>query len=301
MLIVSLALHVGVALGIALPYFHSPRVARAASPPAAPIMLLRSRETFANSELAPAKTAIPSVQALPIAPVPALARKIVFASPAPSFALEANPNAHLKPLPPEAVLSPTPAPHLKSSDGVVFILDISGSMYEPYAGSTRLAFARQTLARQIRELKDGKPFAITLYAQHACASGPLVAACDATRDAAVRFIMRDVDCGGGTNLPAGLNSAEQLRPGSLVIVSDGDLNTTAFNLATQARAILGAEGHCPSVAIIAIAPRSNKGDELLLQSLADQQGGTYQTEQAGEATELVTSMTSITKPSSAAP
>ena len=47
---------------------------------------------------------------------------------------------------------------------MVFILDISGSMYEPYAGSTRLAYARQTLSRRIRALKDGTPFAITLYA-----------------------------------------------------------------------------------------------------------------------------------------
>ena len=93
---------------------------------------------------------------------------------------------------------------------MVFILDVSGSMYEPYAGSTRLAYARQVLSERIQALKDGTPFAITLYAERTRTSGPLVAANNATRDAAVRFIMQDVDCGGGTNLPLGFSSAQKI-------------------------------------------------------------------------------------------
>ena len=42
--------------------------------------------------------------------------------------------------------------------------------YEPYAGTTRLAVARQALDRQILALKDGTPFALVLYAQRAIAS-----------------------------------------------------------------------------------------------------------------------------------
>ena len=217
-------------------------------------------------------------------------------TPPPALALETNPNAHLRALPPEAVLSPSPAPQLNSANGVVFILDISGSMYEPYAGSTRLALARQTMGRRIRALKDGTPFAITLYAAHARNSGPLVAANDATREAAVRFIMRDVDCGGGTNLPVGFASAQQLHPGALVLVSDGDLNISAYNLATQAGGILGPEGHCPGLTIVGIAPRVNAGADRLLQNLADTQGGSYCAQQLEGATELVTSAASVTKP-----
>jgi Mg-chelatase subunit ChlD len=308
MLLASLALHVGLAMGIALFYFHgatTPVVALSeATTPAATVMLLRSEETPTFSQAASAK---PTVSRSIVMNQPAALPLVEKALPAPTvmpppaLALEANPNAHIQALPPEAVLSPNRAPHLNSANGVVFILDISGSMYEPYAGSTRLAFARQTLCRQIRALKDGTPFAITLYAQRACASGPLVAANNATRAAAVRFVMRDVDCGGGTNLPAGLATAQQLHPGALVLATDGDLNTTAFNLMSQALDILGPEGHCPGLTIVGIAPRANTRDERLLQGLADQQGGTYCAEQFEDNTELVTSASGAIKPASATP
>ena len=135
----------------------------------------------------------------------------------------------------------------------------------------------------------------------ACNSGPLVAANDATREAAVRFIMRDVNCEGGTNLPAGLASAQQLHPGALVLVSDGDLNTTEVNLMTKARGILGAKGHCPGLTIVGIAPRLNTEAEQLLEGLADQQGGTYDAEDFDGNSELVTSASSVIKPASATP
>jgi len=291
MLMVSLALHVSVAAGIVLSFFHGTAALAVASPeattPTATVMLLRSQETPARPFQHPAaaqpavarSVVISQPAALPSPAQPMVEKAPPAVTPPPALAIEANPNAHVRALPPEAVLSPSPAPHLNGADGVVFLLDISGSMYEPYAGSTRLAFARETLSRRIRALKDGAPFAVTLYAQCARASGPLVAANDATREAAVRFIMRDVDCGGGTNLPAGLASAQQLHPGALVLVSDGDLNISAFNLATQARDILGPEGHCLGLTIIGIAPRANAGDERLLQGLADQQGGSYHAEQ----------------------
>jgi hypothetical protein len=113
--------------------------------------------------------------------------------------------------------------------------------------------------------------------------------------------MRDVDCGGGTDLPAGLAFAQQLRPGALVLVSDGDLNISAIKLRTKARGILGPQGHCPGLTIVGVAPRSDTGDERLLQGLADQQGGTYCAEQLEGNTDLVTSASSTTKPASATP
>jgi hypothetical protein len=171
-------------------------------------------------------------------------------------------------------------------------------MYEPYAGSTRLALARQELARRIEALKDGTPFAITLYAQNARNSGPLVAAGNATRDAAVRFIMRDVDCGGGTNLPAALASAAGLHTGSLVLASDGDLNIAAYKLQTAVQAILGT-GH--GLTVIGIGPRPNTTAEPLLQGLADQQGGVYIAQQFQRNSRLLTSATDSTAAASATP
>ncbi|SRR5258707_52173 len=286
MLIVSLAIHGGVAMGIALTYFHAPAawVATSSKVKSTSLVLLRSEETpdfqqplrsvTANPPLARAPVALPS----PVQPV-AQKAAIVAATPPSSLALEANPNAHVRALPPEVILSPSPAAHLNGKDGVVFVLDISGSMYEPFAGSTRLAFARQALSRRIRALADGTPFAITAYAEHARNSGPLVAAGDATREAAVRFIMQDIDCGGGTNLPAGLASAQELEAGAIVLVSDGDLNISHVDLKTKARDILGPEGHGPALTIVGICPRPNTEARQLLQGLADQQGGTYHSAQ----------------------
>ena len=124
----------------------------------------------------------------------------------------------------DALLSPSKAPHVNSRLGVVFILDISGSMYERYESSTRLALARQILTQRIHDLPDGTPFALTVYGETARRSGPLVLTNNATREAAIYFLNQEYDCGGGTNLPAGLDLAQQLDAGSIVLITDGDLN-----------------------------------------------------------------------------
>lgn len=288
MLVVSLALHGVVAAGIALTHFHVTSASTLASTDgkAITLILLRSEETpdfqqplAAPSILNPIRSKVSTALSSPAQPVVEKIIPTPTITPPPSLALEANPNAHVRALPPEAVLSPSPAPHLDGKNGVVFLLDISGSMYEPYAGSTRLAFARQVLAQRIKALKDGTPFAIAIYAQTARTSGPLVAASNATREAAIRYVMQDVDCGGGTNLPAGLESAAQLQAGTIMLASDGDLNISQFNLMAKARDILGPEGQCPKLVIIGIGPRPNTTARQLLQGLADQQGGTYCAEQ----------------------
>jgi len=303
MLIVSLALHVGVAGGIVLTHFHTTAatVTTSSEVKAPTLILLSSEETPDLQQPAAARMVAfhPSAPAaLPPLAQPAAEKKLPtpVATPSPSLALEANPNAHIRALPPEAVLSPSPTPHLNGRDGVVFVLDISGSMYEPYAGSTRLAFARQALSQRIRALADGTPFAITVYAERARNSGPLVAAGDATREAAVRFIMQDIDCGGGTNLPAGLASAGELEAGNLILVSDGDLNISQSDLDTKARSILGPEGHCPGLTIIGIGPRPNTEAKRLMEGLADQQGGTYHTEQFEGEGLLTSNKSEVTTP-----
>ncbi len=228
-------------------------------------------------------SASPKIPAVPGVPVQ------MSATTPPKPSTEANPNANVPALPPEAVLSPTPPPALDGRGGVVFILDVSGSMYEPYAGATRLAFARAALAQQVSALKDGTPFAIILYALNATASGPLVAASDATREAAVRFLQRDVDCGGGTNLPAGLAAAQQLHAGQFVLVTDGDLNISSHDLLSKSRDILGEAGKCPALTVIGIAPRANTTADHLLRGLASQGAGAYSIEQANGEVPLLTS------------
>jgi hypothetical protein len=219
-----------------------------------------------SKEISPGHPAAPHpAQPPPPAPsVAATAKAAPKPAPAPTPVVPANP---------DMVMSGAGGPHL-SGGGVVFVLDISGSMYEAYAGATRLALARKFLDRQIAALPDGMPFAITLYGETTHRSGPLVRASNATRDAAQRFLGEDFDCGGGTDLPAGLATAEDLHPAGVVIVTDGDLNIADDKLMSEARRILGHPG--PQLAVVAIAPRRGTDAQELLRDLAHQQIGTYQ-------------------------
>ncbi len=295
MLTTSLALHLGVVLGILFGHSLATTATVATASPAQTVsLILLGSEN--NPDLRQPVSVIPLAASLPVTTAPSPVPEIPPApqakseptAPPPSFALEANPNAHLRALPPESILSPAHAPHLDGHNGVVFLLDVSGSMYEPCAGSTRLTFARETLSQRLRALKDGTPFAIILYAESSKCSGPLVAASPATREAAIRFINRDVNCGGGTNLPDGLAWAKQLHVGSLVLITDGDLNMKLPELLSKARDLMGPEGRCPSLAIVGISPRPHTGDGDMLKSLADQQGGTYRAENFESDTELLT-------------
>lgn len=282
MLLVSVALHLGLATGVALSYLHWHQASAPALPQAkaSTLILISSQTRMPEPQnlvhSAPAVSSVtpslPKSSPTPSIPTPASSSVAdIKSDPAP--VVEANPNANI-PLPkPEASLAPSPPPVLNGHDGVVFILDVSGSMYEPYAGSTRLSYARQMLTQQIRALKDGTPFAITLYALNAHRSGPLVAANPTTREAASRFILEDFDCGGGTNLPAGLASAQELHPGRIVLLSDGDLNTTETDLLSKAHELLGEPRSGPALTVLTIYPRPNTNAERLLQGLADLQNG----------------------------
>jgi hypothetical protein len=276
LLLVSTALHVGavvIFLVAALPSVSHPL---GASSPEVPSMLLQLRSEASISHTITVSIPLP-IQTREKGTVPILSKSESLAdksAPAPNaLALKDRPKpSSLR----DAILSPSPAPRVNSRAGVVFILDISGSMYEPYAGSTRLALARQILTQRIRNLADGTPFAITVYGETALRSGPLVPANDATRDAAVYFLTQEHACGGSTNLPVGLALAQELDMGAIVLVTDGDLNMDGTELLPRVRQIMGATGQCPALTIVAIAPRAQTRDEQLLQEIAQQQGGTLQ-------------------------
>ncbi len=279
MVIASVAVHVCIVVGIVLAHFHV-ALPRASQTEASSSTTMDLQPMPAAPFAEPVKIAPRGKLAVaPVTPPPPAAPKmgtVAKTSPAPSMPhLEANPNANVRALPPEAVLSPTPPPQLDGANGVVFVLDVSGSMYEPYNGATRLAFARQALAQRIEAMRDGTPFAVVLYAQRASVSGPLVAAGKETRDAAVRFIERDVDCGGGTNFPAGLDAAVDLRTGSIVMATDGDLNANSYTLTKKTRDILGSADRTPALTIVGIAPRVEVGDDRLLENIAETKDGSY--------------------------
>jgi hypothetical protein len=273
MLSLSLALHAGILASAALFDLHSPGTSSAAlntSPPTSMVLLPAQSMPY---HAPPTQKAVQVLTQLPVrhedTPKPGVA--VLPSKPSP---------AHRTPSP-ELILNPPHAPHLNPSGGIVFLLDVSGSMYEPFAGATRIAFAREALAQRIRALANGTPFAITVYAETAHTSGPLVAASDATRDAAIRFINEDFSYGGGTDLPAGLASAQALPPGNFVLVTDGDLNIGTTDLLGKAATILGTAGQ--TLSVIGISPRPDTDAETQLHALADQEGGSYSEEMSGAA------------------
>lgn len=293
MLLISCTLHIGVVGELLWGHFHPASSVTSSSPSvtATELVLMPGRLSIDTPSISTQPPVASSMhhEAVPVPSVPVSAPEPAPAPPHATIALETNPNAHVRPPQLEAVLSPSPAPQLNNHDGIVFLLDMSGSMYEPYAGANRLTLGRETLRRQILALKDGTPFAITVYGQTSRNSGPLVAASDATRDAAVRFIMQDYDCGGGTNLPGGLASAQRLNAGRLLLVTDGDLNIAPVDLLLETHRLLGAKGQGPALTIIAIDPRVRSKARDVLKGLATQQGGSLLTTQASSPSELLTS------------
>jgi hypothetical protein len=258
MVLTSLSLHVIVLMIWIIAGFRSSAGAgngSEAEPPGPVVVISR--------ELAPDRPPHPPTQTAPQPPPkpPLVAAKSV---PPPLPAQESPESA-------AAILSNHGGPHLNG--GVVYLLDISGSMYEAYAGATRLALARKFIYGQIENLPPGTPFAIALYGETTLHSGPLVPANPATRTAAEQYLSTDFDCGGGTNLSAGLDTAEYLHPASIVLVTDGDLNVANDKLMKDARRILGRPG--PQLSVYGIAPRAGTGDEDLLENLVHQQAGSY--------------------------
>lgn len=286
-LFLSAVVHIGglfVFLLAGSPHSYRPASETAEAP--AVNLLLRSEASFgqpvvvASARLAQPVAKENGVPVLP-SPTPQAVTGPAAVQPVNALALKDRNGAQVRL--PSSFGSPT-ATQINSHNGVVFVLDISGSMYEPYAGATRLLLARQLLDQRIRDLKEETPFAVVVYGETARRNGPLVPANDATRGAAIHFIGQEYECGGGTNLPVGLALAQELHPGAILLISDGDFNMAAPELLPKANALLGPIGHGPSLAVLGIGPRANTDADRLLHALAEQQDGTYQSAQGGSLT-----------------
>jgi len=290
MILASAGLHLAVvgALGISWSVERAAHSVATETPDTTPVLVwTQSQEVRTPTRLARA-----SAPPLPIQAAPLIASTLPVARPetdvpANTIAPHAAASPHVRPMSFDTDLAPSPAPHVDSRQGVVFILDVSGSMFESYAGTNRLAVAQQVLARSIEALPDGTPFAIVCYGERAQVSGPLVAASRRTRAAALNYLAQEFDLGGGTNLPSGLDAAETLHPGRLVIATDGDLNAAPWRILAAGRQLLEQEPR-PAVTIWAISPRPKTGDGAILRSLASQQLGHYFSATLDSSTGLLT-------------
>jgi Mg-chelatase subunit ChlD len=282
-LLASATFHVGLLLAFLFyqAHAHHGRASLTAGP-ASELALIFTLHTESASDRLVASGAFapdPNPDGTSAAPLPSTPSATDAAGTAAALALKSDARAHVRRLG-ESVLNPASAPRVASGDGIVFILDVSGSMYESYAGTTRLAVARQLLTQHIRALRNGVPFALVVYGERAQRSGPLVPANDATREAAVRFINQEYNLGGGTNLPAGLDLAADLNMGGILLATDGDLNMKEGELFPQVRRILGPANESPAFTVLGIAPRTNTDDPQILQDLVARQGGSYVVERA---------------------
>jgi hypothetical protein len=267
MLAISLALHGLLAAAIGLVRFPSALPAQKAGPATIALVLM--------SPAAPEVAFVPPKQATHTDPAGTVevATQPMDGPSTPAVAFLPHSSTHIQLRSP---LAPATAPRVDHHAGTVFVLDVSGSMYEGYAGANRLAYARRALSDAVHALRPGTPFALVVYAERACISGPLVPANAETVAAADAYLQQEYDFGGGTDLPAGLALAESLRPGRIVVATDGDLNAHPRDLLAAERDLVIDVERPPTLDFLAIAPRTAVHDDSILHQLADEANGSYQ-------------------------
>ncbi|MDR1304131.1 MAG: VWA domain-containing protein [Verrucomicrobiales bacterium] len=159
---------------------------------------------------------------------------------------------------------------------VVFVVDVSGSMYEKTGTATRMARVFHELEQTVWSLGAEQQFNIVLFATRAVplAPAPLPATAEHQRRAA-EFLAGEVDCGGTTNLGAGLALALTMRPDLLILLTDGEADSSPASIESQVELLR--KRFCPAVRICAVgfylAPDS--APERLLRSLSGSTHGEY--------------------------
>jgi len=108
---------------------------------------------------------------------------------------------------------------------IIFVIDLSGSMLEPAAGSdrnrTKIDVAKYELERAILGLPDDAEFNLIFYAEQASRwRKGLVKADRKERRAAVKFV-REMDPVGPTNIFEALDMAFRLEADTIFFLSDG--------------------------------------------------------------------------------
>lgn len=176
--------------------------------------------------------------------------------------------ANTKPTAP-AISIPKPSGH-----SIVFLLDVSGSMYEETEeGMTRNTAARRILNDLVNALPDREKFTIVYYAESAVVASPLLQATCSGKEEAGRYVAQEVSCGGATNFPAGLLAACELHPSRIVVLTDGDLNMGYSDIVQNCESAV--THGLPAITFLGIHPRIAHSDQELLEQLADRLDGSY--------------------------
>ena len=159
---------------------------------------------------------------------------------------------------------------------IVFIIDVSGSMYEKTGTTTRMARVFGELEQTIWSLAPEQKFNIVLFATKAVAlTAAPVNATGENKMRASAFLASDVDCGGTTNMGEGLALAMAMRPEMILLLTDGEADSSPDSIKAQTELLR--KKFCPSVKIYAVGfyLEAKSAPEQLLQDLTSSSNGEY--------------------------
>ncbi|MDD5260875.1 MAG: VWA domain-containing protein [Methylacidiphilales bacterium] len=159
---------------------------------------------------------------------------------------------------------------------VIFVIDVSGSMYEKTGPVTRLKRTFDEIKQSVATLAPEQRFDIVLFASRvASMSEKPLPATQENKIRAIRFLNSDVDVGGTTDLGAGLSTALGMSPDIVLLLTDGEANTGSTTILAETRYLR--RKFCPNVEIDAVGFYLETGSvpEKLLLSLTNETKGAY--------------------------
>ncbi|MDR1190153.1 MAG: VWA domain-containing protein [Verrucomicrobiales bacterium] len=159
---------------------------------------------------------------------------------------------------------------------IVFVIDVSGSMYEKTGTVTRMSRVFQQVEQTVWSLSAEQKFNIVLFASKAVPFAPAtVSASEEHKRRASAFLAGDVDCGGTTNMGEGLTLALTMRPDLIMLLTDGEADSKPESIKSQVELLR--RKFCPTSRICAVGfylePESVS--ERLLRDLTTGAGGEY--------------------------
>lgn len=217
-------------------------------------------------------------------PAPAPATPAPTAPPAPARPSPAQPgaapaNSSAGSRPPRIVPRGTPSVFgiATHAPRVVFVVDVSGSMYETVpGGGTRLSAALDQVAGAVEDLEPGREFNIVLFAGSTLwFAGRPVPADEDVKHAALQFLRDDHDLDGVTDLGAGIVDALSQQPGEIILVTDGLPNTRLDTLFAEVADTQERIGRPARIHAVGCCVSAGGGAEAFLQRLCAAHRGTY--------------------------
>lgn len=157
---------------------------------------------------------------------------------------------------------------------LVFLLDVSGSMWEDLGSTNRMQQARSELIRLVRRLDSAVTFNVIVYSREARPfhARPIPATPEAKR-LAVQFLGNKHRTGGETNLASALDSALGMRPDTIVLLTDGEFNVDEEILLQEAAALRARHQPAAVLNVLAFSPRVTDGAGPMLRRLSEASGG----------------------------